>query len=51
MVGAEVGEALPYPGASIESDLSWSTAHPVGDAYRAFKPMPYDAPVTKAVRR
>ena len=43
-VGAEVGEALPYPGASIEKDFAWSPAHPVVDAYRAFKPMPYDAP-------
>ena len=45
-VGSEVGAALPYPGASIETDFAWSTAHPVVDAYRAFKPMPYDAPAT-----
>jgi hypothetical protein len=45
-VGAEVGSALPYPGASIESDFGWSQAHPVADAYRTFKPMPYDAPAT-----
>jgi hypothetical protein len=43
-VGTEVGTALPYPGASIEKDLAWAPAHPVADAYRAFKPMPYDAP-------
>jgi hypothetical protein len=43
-VGAEVGDALPYPGASIEKDFAWSPAHPVVDAYRALKPMPYDAP-------
>jgi hypothetical protein len=43
-VGSEVGAALPYPGASIEADLAWAPAHPVVDAYRAFKPMPYDAP-------
>jgi hypothetical protein len=42
-VGAEVGAALPYPGASIEKDFAWAPAHPVADAYRAFKPMPYDA--------
>jgi hypothetical protein len=42
-VGAEVGAALPYPGASIEKDFAWSPAHPVADAYRAFKPMPFDA--------
>jgi hypothetical protein len=43
-VGAEVGAALPYPGASIERDFAWSPAHPVVDAYRAVKAMPYDAP-------
>jgi hypothetical protein len=45
-VGSEVGAALPYPGASIETDLAWAPAHPVADAYRAFKPMPYDAPAS-----
>jgi len=25
-------------------DFGWSPAHPVADMYRAFKPMPYDAP-------
>jgi len=43
-VGTEVGEALPYPGASIETDFAWAPVHPVVDAYRAFKAMPYDAP-------
>ncbi len=43
-VGSEVGDALPYPGASIEKDFAWAPAHPVVDAYRALKPMPYDAP-------
>jgi hypothetical protein len=42
--GAEIGEALLYPGASIETDFAWSPAHPVADAYRANKSMPYDAP-------
>jgi inosine-uridine nucleoside N-ribohydrolase len=42
--GYEIGEALPYPAASIEKDFAWSPAHPVVDAYKAFKPMPYDAP-------
>jgi hypothetical protein len=45
-VGAEVGVAMPYPAASIDSDFGWSQAHPVADAYRAYKPMPYDAPAT-----
>ena len=45
-VGSEVGDALPYPGASIEKDFAWSSAHPLVDAYRALKPMPYDAPAS-----
>ena len=40
----ELGEALPYPSASIERDFAWTPAHPVVDFYRAYKPMPYDAP-------
>ncbi|MEX2262598.1 MAG: nucleoside hydrolase [Bryobacteraceae bacterium] len=42
--GFEVGESLLFPAASIEQDFAWSPAHPVVDAYRAYKPMPYDAP-------
>lgn len=45
-VGAEVGEAVPFPAASIEKDFAWSEAHPVVDAYRAFRTMPYDATTT-----
>jgi hypothetical protein len=45
-VGSEVGDALPYPGASIEKDFAWAPAHPIVDAYRALKPMPYDAPAS-----
>jgi hypothetical protein len=46
VVGSEVGEALAYPAASIDKDFAWSPAHPVVDAYRAFRPMPYDAPAS-----
>ena len=42
--GREIGEALPFPADSIETDFAWSSGHPVVDAYRAYKPMPYDAP-------
>jgi len=45
-VGLEVGEALPYPGSSIENDFSWTKSHPIVDAYRAYKTMPYDAHVS-----
>jgi hypothetical protein len=44
-VGSEVGESLPYPGSSIEKDFSYTTSHPIVDAYKAFKQMPYDASV------
>lgn len=44
--GAEIGAALPFPAASIEKDFAWSPAHPIVDAYRAFKTMPYDAPTS-----
>ena len=43
-VGTEVGEALPFPGSSIEKDFAWAPAHPIVDAYRADRTMPYDAP-------
>lgn len=43
VVGSEVGEALPYPGASIDEGLAWAPVHPVADAYRVFRSMPYDA--------
>jgi len=45
-VGSEVGEAVPFPGGSIEKDFAWSPAHPVAEAYKAFKTMPYDASTT-----
>ena len=43
-VRREVGDALSFPGASIGKDFAWTSAHPVVDAYRGFKAMPYDAP-------
>jgi len=45
-VGAEVGEAIPFPAANVEKDFAWSPAHPVADAYRAHQTMPYDASTT-----
>jgi hypothetical protein len=43
VVAAEEGGAPLYPASSIEKDFSWSPAHPVVAAYRAYRPMPYDA--------
>jgi hypothetical protein len=42
--GRDVGDALPFPGAAVNEAFGWTAAHPIADAYRAFKPMPYDAP-------
>jgi len=42
--GAEIDAALSYPATSIEKDFAWTENHPVVDAYRAHRPMPYDAP-------
>ena len=42
-VGRAIGEALPFPASSIEKDFAYSTAHPVVDAYRSYRPMPYDS--------
>ena len=42
--GAEVGDALHYPGTSIERDFAWAEHHPIVDAYRAYQKMPYDTP-------
>jgi hypothetical protein len=42
--GREVGETLPFPGASVEKDFGWAPAHPIVDAYHAWKPGVYDFP-------
>jgi hypothetical protein len=41
--GHEVSKDVLFPGASIERDFAWTQAHPIVDAYRAYKTMPYDA--------
>ncbi|HKD07847.1 MAG TPA: hypothetical protein VKB79_18255 [Bryobacteraceae bacterium] len=41
----DVGEAAPFPGASIDKEFAGiNPDNPFGDAYKAYKPMPYDAP-------
>jgi inosine-uridine nucleoside N-ribohydrolase len=42
--GFEIGQDLLFPAASIEHDFAWVGNHPVADAYRAYKAMPYDRP-------
>ena len=44
MAGAELNDVLPFPGSSLDAIAVWAPNHPVVDAYRAFKPMPYDGP-------
>jgi hypothetical protein len=44
VAGSELGDAFPFPAACIDKDFAWSDAHPLVAAYRAFRPMPYDAP-------
>jgi inosine-uridine nucleoside N-ribohydrolase len=45
VAGAEVGTALPFPGASIDKQFAEAVPdNPVADAYRAYKTMPYDTP-------
>jgi hypothetical protein len=41
----EVGDALKFPSAQLDKDFSWAPSHPVVDAYKAYKPMPWDAPL------
>jgi len=43
--GPDVGTSLMFPGASLDQAYSWAPAHPVVDAYRAFKAMPHDTPL------
>jgi inosine-uridine nucleoside N-ribohydrolase len=42
--GYEVGLSILYPASSIEKDFSYVPDHPIAEAYRAYKPMPYDRP-------
>ncbi len=48
LCGAEIGDAIRYPAASIENDFTGPRPNPFADAYRAFGEMPYDAPTTSA---
>jgi len=42
--GYEVGLSILYPAKSIEHDFSYVPDHPIAEAYRAYKQMPYDRP-------
>jgi len=38
-----------FPGAQLESRFVWAMNSPVREAYRAYQPMPYDAPLQSAI--
>lgn len=38
----DVGCAVKYPATSIENDFLWAGPHPMVEAYRAYRKMPYD---------
>jgi inosine-uridine nucleoside N-ribohydrolase len=40
--GYEIGQKILYPASSIEKDFAYVPHHPIADAYRAYKKMPYD---------
>ncbi|MEZ6193989.1 MAG: nucleoside hydrolase [Phycisphaerales bacterium] len=42
--GVEVGRELMYPGSTTEHLYGWTKHHPVAEAYRHYKQMPYDRP-------
>jgi len=42
--GWEIGNAIRYPGVSIERDYRWVRHHPVREAYELWGKMPYDRP-------
>ena len=44
VVDPAIGDNYSTLRSSIETGFAWTQAHPVVDAYKAYKPMPYDAP-------
>ncbi len=42
--GFEIGQALLFPAQAVERGFSWAPDHPVADAYRNYRKMPYDRP-------
>ncbi len=41
----DIGESIKYPARNIESDFRYVKHHPLADAYRAYRHMPYDEPL------
>jgi purine nucleosidase len=42
--GFEIGAEMLFPASRIEHDFAYVKNHPVAEAYRSYKPMPYDRP-------
>ncbi len=42
--GWEIGSTILYPAVSIDKDFRYVERHPVAEAYRHYKAMPYDRP-------
>lgn len=40
----ELGEAVKYPGQSIQNDFNWAPLHPMVKGYEVYEKMPYDRP-------
>lgn len=43
--GFDIGESIKYPARNISADFGYLKHHPLADAYRAYRPMPYDEPL------
>jgi len=41
----DIGESIRYPVRNIDEDFRYRQHHPLADAYRAYRPMPYDEPL------
>lgn len=40
----EVGAKVSYPAKSIQEDFNWTNHHPLVDAYKHYRPFPYNRP-------
>ncbi len=40
----EIGTKVIYPSSSIEHDFGWTEHHPLVDAYKRYRPFPYNRP-------
>ena len=40
----EIGKQVMFPGSEVENNLGWEGLNPVVEAYKLYRPMPYDRP-------